>query len=85
MGSVYDSGHYRKAGRVEWVDLINNISLEERVDETTGVVDNVVIDWHSGANSASLKPGIMLKDERAIRSCSTTARKSAIICRSAPF
>ena len=53
-----------KAGRVEWVDLINNISLEERVDETTGVVDNVVIDWHSGANSASLKPGIMLKDEK---------------------
>ncbi len=52
-----------KAGKVEWVDLINNISLEERVDETTGVVDNVVIDWHSGANSASLKPGIILKDK----------------------
>lgn len=28
------------------------------------MVDNVVIDWHSGANSASLKPGIMLKDEK---------------------
>ncbi len=53
-----------KAGRVEWVDLINNISLEERVDETTGVVDNVVIDWHSGANAANLKPGIMLKNEK---------------------
>ncbi len=53
-----------KAGYVEWVDLINNISLEERVDEATGVVDNVVIDWHSGANSASLKPGILLKDEK---------------------
>ncbi len=52
-----------KAGRAEWVDLINNISLEERVDETTGVVDNVVIDWHSGANAANLKPGILLKDE----------------------
>ncbi len=52
-----------KAGRAEWVDLINNVSLEERVDETTGVVDNVVIDWHSGANAASLKPGIALKDE----------------------
>ena len=52
-----------KAGRAEWVDLINNVSLEERVDETTGVVDNVVIDWHSGANAANLKPGIALKDE----------------------
>ena len=52
-----------KAGRVQLVDLINNVSLEERVDETTGVVDNVVIDWHSGANSANLKPSITLKDE----------------------
>ena len=52
-----------KAGRAEWVDLISNVSLEERVDETTGVVDNVVIDWHSGANAANLKPGIALKDE----------------------
>ena len=52
-----------KAGRVQLVDLINNVSLEERVDETTGVVDNVVIDWHSGANSANLKPSITLNDE----------------------
>ena len=53
-----------KAGKVEWVDLINNVSLEERVDETTGVVDNVVIDWHSGANSANLKPSITLKNSK---------------------
>ncbi len=53
-----------KAGKVEWIDLINNVSLEERVDETTGVVDNVVIDWHSGANSANLKPSIALKNSK---------------------
>ena len=53
-----------KAGKVEWVDLIANVSLEERVDETTGVVDNVVIDWHTGTNSASLKPSIVLKDAK---------------------
>ena len=53
-----------KAGKVEWIDLINNVSLEERVDETTGVVDNVVIDWHSGANAANLKPSIALKDSK---------------------
>ena len=53
-----------KAGKVEWIDLINNVSLEERVDETTGVVDNVVIDWHSGVNSANLKPSIVLKDSK---------------------
>ena len=53
-----------KAGKVEWIDLISNVSLEERVDETTGVVDNVVIDWHSGANAANLKPSIVLKDKK---------------------
>ena len=36
--------------------------MEEHVDETTGVVDNIVIDWHSCANSANLKPSIALKD-----------------------
>ena len=53
-----------KAGKVEWIDLINNVSLEERVDETTGVVDNIVIDWHSGANAANLKPSIALKNSK---------------------
>ena len=53
-----------KAGKVEWIDLINNVSLEERVDETTGVVDNVVIDWHSGTNAANLKPSLVLKDKK---------------------
>ncbi len=53
-----------KAGKVELVDLINNISLEERVDESTGVVDNVVIDWHFGSASANLKPSVVLKDAK---------------------
>ena len=53
-----------KAGKVEWVDLIQNVSLDEHADETTGVVDNIVIDWHSGANAANLKPSIVLRDEK---------------------
>ena len=53
-----------KAGKVEWIDLLSNVSLDERVDDTTGVVDNVVIDWHSGANAPNLKPSIALKDKK---------------------
>ena len=53
-----------KAGKVEWIDLISNVSLDERVDDTTGVVDNVVIDWHSGTNAPNLKPSITLKDKK---------------------
>ncbi len=53
-----------KAGKVELVDLINNVSVKESVDETTGIVSKVVIDWRSGSASAGLKPSIMLKDAK---------------------
>ena len=53
-----------KEGKVELVDLINNVSVKESVDETTGIVSKVVIDWRSGSNSAGLKPSIVLKDAK---------------------
>ncbi len=54
-----------KAGSAQLVDLINNVSVKESVDETTGIVSKVVIDWHSGASAnASLKPSIVLKDAK---------------------
>ena len=74
-----------KEGKVELVDLINNVSVKESVDETTGIVSKVVIDWRSGSNSAGLKPSIVLKDAKGNRLRSTTAKKSAIICRLTPF
>ncbi|MBE6448327.1 MAG: DNA-directed RNA polymerase subunit beta' [Alphaproteobacteria bacterium] len=53
-----------KAGKVELVDLINNVSVRENTDETTGIVSKVVIDWRSSSSSAGLKPSIMLKDAK---------------------
>ena len=53
-----------KAGKVELIDLINNISVKESVDETTGIVSKVVIDWNSGQVNSGLKPSIMLKDAK---------------------
>ncbi len=53
-----------KAGKAELVDLINNVSVKENVDETTGIVSKVVIDWRSNSNSAGLKPSIILKDAK---------------------
>ena len=53
-----------KAGKVELVDLINNISVKESVDETTGIVSKVVIDWRSNSSSAGLKPSIILRDAK---------------------
>ncbi len=51
-----------KAGKAELVDLINNVSVKEVIDETTGIVSKTVIDWRSNSSSAGLKPSIMLKD-----------------------
>ncbi len=53
-----------KAGKVELVDLINNVSVRETTDETTGIVSKVVIDWRSNSSSAGLKPSIVLKDAK---------------------
>ncbi|MBS4773292.1 MAG: DNA-directed RNA polymerase subunit beta' [Proteobacteria bacterium] len=53
-----------KAGKVELVDLINNVSVRETTDETTGIVSKTVIDWRSSSASAGLKPSIILKDAK---------------------
>lgn len=53
-----------KAGKAELVDLINNVSVRENTDETTGIVSKVVIDWRSNSGSAGLKPSIVLKDAK---------------------
>ncbi len=53
-----------KAGKVELVDLINNVSVRENTDETTGIVSKVVIDWRSNSGSAGLKPSIMILDDK---------------------
>jgi len=53
-----------KAGKVELIDLINNISVRETTDETTGIVSKTVIDWRSSSASAGLKPSIILKDAK---------------------
>ncbi len=53
-----------KAGKAELVDLINNVSIKESIDETTGIVSKVVIDWRSQSSSAGLKPSIILKDAK---------------------
>ena len=53
-----------KAGEVELVDLINNVSVKEVTDETTGIVSKTVIDWRSNSSSAGLKPSIILKDAK---------------------
>lgn len=54
-----------KAGKAQLVDLIQNVSVKENMDETTGISSKIVIDWQSGPTAnANLKPSITLKDAK---------------------
>ncbi len=47
-----------KDGTVKFFDLVENISVAERVDEATGITSRVVIDWRSQPKGGDLKPRI---------------------------
>ena len=50
-----------RAGRVEYLDLIEGLTLVERVDEVTGLTSKVVVDYKSSARGADLRPRLQLK------------------------
>ena len=52
------------SGVIEFEDLIEGISLSEVSDESTGIKQKVVVDWKNSSKSASLKPSILVKDEK---------------------
>jgi DNA-directed RNA polymerase subunit beta' len=52
-----------RAGKVEYIDLIDSITLVERMDEVTGLTSKVVVDYKQGAKSIDLRPRLQLKDD----------------------
>src|SRR6201994_4169950 len=53
-----------RAGKVEYIDLIDSITLVERMDEVTGLTSRVVVDYKQGSKSIDLRPRLQLKDEK---------------------
>src|SRR5690348_14353930 len=51
-------------GKVEYLDLIEGITLVERMDEVTGLTSKVVVDYKQGARGAELRPRLQLKDAK---------------------
>ena len=49
-----------KDGTVKFMDLVEGVSIAERVDEATGIASRVVIDWRSQPKGGDLKPAIAL-------------------------
>jgi DNA-directed RNA polymerase subunit beta' len=53
-----------QAGKVEYLDLIEGITLVERMDEVTGLTTKVVVDYKQPSKTVDLRPRLQLKDER---------------------
>jgi len=53
-----------KNGTVTYMDMIEGLSMDERVDDATGIASKVVIDWKSQPKGAELKPRITLRDKK---------------------
>lgn len=52
-----------KSGKVVFKDFVDNISVREIYDETTGTSSKVVTDWRRTGKGSELKPRIVLQDE----------------------
>ncbi len=53
-----------KSGNVNYVDLINGVSLAETLDDATGISTKTVVDWKTQSKNTDLKPRITLRDEK---------------------
>jgi len=52
-----------KDGTIGYMDLVEGVSLMERVDEATGISSKVVVDWKSQPKGTDLKPRVTLRDK----------------------
>ena len=53
-----------KSGIAGYVDLIDGVSIQETLDDATGISTKAVVDWKTQSKSTDLKPRITLRDEK---------------------
>ena len=49
---------------MNYMDLIEGVSMLESLDEATGISNSVVLDWKSYPGGSNLRPRITLRDEK---------------------
>ena len=52
-----------KEGTANYMDLVEGLSVMEKMDEATGIASKVVIDWKQQPRGSDLRPRITLRDE----------------------
>ena len=50
-------------GQLEYLDLLEGVTLVERMDEVTGLTSKVVVDYKQASRGVDLRPRLQLKDE----------------------
>ncbi|MCH7832050.1 MAG: DNA-directed RNA polymerase subunit beta' [Proteobacteria bacterium] len=53
-----------KEGIANYMDMVEGLSIMEKMDEATGIASKVVIDWKQQPKGADLKPRITLRDKK---------------------
>ncbi|MEE9318538.1 MAG: DNA-directed RNA polymerase subunit beta' [Rhodospirillales bacterium] len=53
-----------KEGIANYMDLVEGLSMMEKMDEATGIAAKVVIDWKQQPKGSDLKPRITLRDKK---------------------
>ncbi len=51
-------------GFANYVDLIDNVSITEKLDEATGIASKVVVDWKQQPKGTDLKPRVTIRDKK---------------------
>jgi DNA-directed RNA polymerase subunit beta' len=51
------------AGQVNYVDLVDGVSMREVTDEETGISNREVIDWKSSTKGKDLRPRLTMRDD----------------------
>jgi len=53
-----------KSGIVNYMDLVEGVSIAETTDDATGITSKSVLDWRSQSKNTELKPRITLRDDK---------------------
>ena len=53
------------SGIVNYMDLVDGVSLAETTDDATGISVKSVVDWKSQSKNSDLKPRITLRNSEA--------------------
>ena len=53
-----------RAGTVEYLDMLDGVTIVEKVDDVTGLSSRVVVDYKQATKGVDLRPRLQLKDEK---------------------